>query len=82
MIDLSRTGKPTKHTVSYGKGTHTIYVYDPDNVMFKPVACSQACINAVMDYMMDDFPTGDASVGYERKLKSGKTCKLVCYVED
>ena len=82
MIDLSRLNKHTNHSVSYGEGTHTIYIYDKDNVMFKPVPCSQACINAVMDYMMADFPTGDASVGYERKLKNGKTCKLVCYVED
>ena len=72
----------SKLSVAYGKGTHTIYIHDKANIMFKPVSCSQDCINSVMDYMMDDFPASEAAVGYQRKLPNGKTVYLVCYVED
>ena len=71
-----------KLSVTCGIANHAIYIHNPSNIMAQPIVCTNACITAVRDYMVDDIKKGEASVGYSWKRDDGKTVKLICIVED
>lgn len=64
-----------------GIANHAIYAHDP-LLIADPINVTTNAIEAVRDYMRDDIPKGESSVGYAWKTTDGKKVKLVCFVED
>ena len=70
-------------SVAHSSNKHVIFIYNKTNALDTLASvCTNACIEAVRDYMLDDINKGEEAVGYQWTRADGKIVKLICAVED